>query len=132
MRSNRWASAAAWAFSSTAAAAASLSDICTVAYARAALPLDILQGVTVDTSSVSTKLVTNFTASSIFYPTSTFDYCNLTFAYSHNGIEGDIVHVQYWLPAPGQFKNRYVSTGGGGWAINSGSSSIPTGVIVGG
>lgn len=132
MRSPRWASAAALAYSATATATSSLSDICTVAYAKDALPLDVLQGVTVDPSSVSTNLVTNFTASSIFYPTSTFDYCNLTFAYSHNGIDGDIVHVQYWLPAPGQFKNRYVSTGGGGWAINSGSSSIPTGVIAGG
>ena len=117
---------------SAAAASTSLSDICTSAYAKNALPIGAIQGVTIDTSSVSASLVTNFTASSIFYPTSTFDYCNVTFAYSHDGIEGDVVHVQYWLPAPGQFKNRYVSTGGGGWAINSGSSSIPTGVIVGG
>ncbi|CAK7231234.1 hypothetical protein SCUCBS95973_007842 [Sporothrix curviconia] len=113
-------------------ATASLSDICSAAYAAAALPLDAVQGVTIDPTSVTTSLVTNFTAESIFYPTSTFDYCNLTFAYSHNGIEDDLVHVQYWLPAPGQFKNRYVSTGGGGWAINSGSSSIPTGIIAGG
>ncbi|CAK7198833.1 hypothetical protein SEUCBS139899_001500 [Sporothrix eucalyptigena] len=113
-------------------ATASLNDICSNAYAAAALPLDAVQGITINTTSVTTQLVTNFTAESIFYPTSTFDYCNLTFAYSHNGIEGDLVHVQYWLPAPGQFQNRYVSTGGGGWAINSGSSSIPTGIIAGG
>ena len=113
-------------------ATASLGEICSTAYASAALPLDVIPGVTIDPSSVTTKLVTNFTAESIFFPTSTFDYCNLTFAYSHDGIEGDLVHVQYWLPAPGQFKNRYVSTGGGGWAINSGSMSIPTGIIAGG
>ena len=113
-------------------AAASLNDICSSSYAVSALPLDAIQGVTIDTTSVTTQLVTNFTAESIFFPTSTFDYCNLTFAYSHNGIEGDIVHVQYWLPAPGQFQNRYVSTGGGGWAINSGTMSIPTGIIAGG
>lgn len=113
-------------------ATASLSDICSSSYAVAALPLDAIQGVTIDTTSVTAQLVTNFTASSIFYPTSTFDYCNLTFAYSHNGLDDDVVHVQYWLPAPGQFQNRYVSTGGGGWASNSGSMSIPTGVIVGG
>ncbi|KUM56952.1 hypothetical protein ACN42_g10245 [Penicillium freii] len=117
---------------SAAATTISLTDICTTAYTKKALPVDAIQGVTVDPFSISTSLVTNFTATNIFYPTSTFDYCNVTFAYSHDGIDGDIVHVQYWLPAPGQFKNRYVSTGGGGWAINSGSSSIPTGVIVGG
>ncbi|OJJ46791.1 hypothetical protein ASPZODRAFT_16542 [Penicilliopsis zonata CBS 506.65] len=114
------------------AAAASLSDICTDSYAQAALPLDAIDGVTIDSSSVTTSLVSNFTAESIFYPTGTFDYCNLTFAYSHNGIDGDVVHVQYWLPDPSSFKNRYVSTGGGGWAINSGTNSIPTGIIAGG
>ncbi|CAI7613324.1 unnamed protein product [Penicillium glandicola] len=128
MRYTLWASTLV----ASAAATTSLSDICTTAYAKQALPLDSLQGVTVDPSSVSTSLVTNFTAESVFYPTTTFDYCNVTFAYSHDGVDGDIVHVQYWLPAPGKFKNRYVSTGGGGWAINSGSTSIPTGVIVGG
>lgn len=130
MRYSLWASTLVLA--SAAATTTSLSDICTSAYAKKALPVDQLQGVTVDPSSISTSLVTNFTASSIFYPTTTFDYCNVTFAYSHDGIEGDIVHVQYWLPAPAQFKNRYVSTGGGGWYINSGTQSIPTGVIVGG
>lgn len=130
MRASIWTYAAVVA--SATAASTSLSDICTASYAKKALPVGAIQGVTIDSSSVSASLVTNFTASSIFYPTSTFDYCNVTFAYSHDGIDGDVVHVQYWLPAPGQFKNRYVSTGGGGWAINSGSSSIPTGVIVGG
>ena len=115
-----------------AAAATSLSSICTDAYAKKSLPIGAIDGVTIDASSVSTSLVENFTASSIFYPTTSFSYCNLTFAYSHDGIDGDIVHVQYWLPKPEDFKNRYVSTGGGGWAINSGSSSIPTGIIAGG
>lgn len=132
MRSTIWAPAVVLANAVAASAILSLSDICTDAYAKAALPIDTIDGITVDASSVSTSLVTNFTASSIFYPTSTFDYCNLTFAYSHDGIDGDVVHVEYWLPAPGKFKNRYVSTGGGGWAINSGSSSIPTAIIVDG
>lgn len=115
-----------------AASATSLSSICTDAYAKKSLPIGAIDGVTIDASSVSTSLVENFTASSIFYPTTSFSYCNLTFAYSHDGIDGDLVHVQYWLPKPEDFKNRYVSTGGGGWAINSGSSSIPTGIIAGG
>ncbi|KAJ6120545.1 hypothetical protein N7523_004825 [Penicillium sp. IBT 18751x] len=132
MRSTFLSPAAVIAYATAASAIHSLSDICTDAYTKAALPVDVIDSITIDTSSVSASLVTNFTAESIFYPTSTFDYCNLTFAYSHNGIEGDRVHVQYWLPAPGKFNNRYVSTGGGGWAINSGSSSIPTAIIVDG
>ncbi|KAJ5388938.1 uncharacterized protein N7496_000006 [Penicillium cataractarum] len=132
MRSTLLAPAVVLANAVVASATLSLSEICTDSYAKAALPIGTIDGITVDASSVSTSLVTNFTASSIFYPTSTFDYCNLTFAYSHDGVEGDLVHVEYWLPAPGKFKNRYVSTGGGGWAINSGSSSIPTAIIVDG
>jgi tannase len=124
-------SLAAVAFA-TAASATSLSSICTDAYAKKALPIGAIDGITIDSSSVSTSIVTNYTASSIFFPTDTFNYCNLTFAYSHDGIDGDVVHVQYWLPEPSKFKNRYVSTGGGGWAINSGSMSIPTGLVAGG
>lgn len=60
-----------------------------------------------------------------------YDYCNITFAYSHNGLADDVVHVTYWVPTPDKFQNRYVSTGGGGLAINSRSSSIPSGIIVG-
>ncbi|KAJ5528184.1 hypothetical protein N7513_012343 [Penicillium frequentans] len=116
----------------TAASATSLSSICTDAYAKKALPVGAIDGITIDSSSVSTSIVTNYTATSIFFPTDTFNYCNLTFAYSHDGIDGDVVHVQYWLPEPSKFKNRYVSTGGGGWAINSGSMSIPTGLVAGG
>lgn len=115
-----------------AVTAASLSDICTSSYAKTALPVDAIDGINIDISSVTASLTTNYTANSVFYPTTTFDYCNLTFAYSHNGIDGDIVHVQYWLPDPSRFQNRYVSTGGGGYAINSGNSSIPTAIIVGG
>lgn len=41
------------------------------------------------------------------------------------------MHVSYLLPAPESFEGRYVSTGGGGLAINSGSSYSPSGIIVG-
>ncbi|KAJ6103413.1 hypothetical protein N7486_005840 [Penicillium sp. IBT 16267x] len=112
----------------TAASATSLSSICTDAYAKKALPIGAIDGITM----TRLRVVTNYTATSIFFPTDTFNYCNLTFAYSHDGIDGDVVHVQYWLPEPSKFKNRYVSTGGGGWAINSGSMSIPTGLVAGG
>ena len=120
---------------STEEAAATLQDICSAAYIQPALPDGVLQGITINASSVSAQLVSNFSASSIFYPSGTFDYCNVTFAYrwvartvlvvvviplfrktakhaisSHNGLYNDIVHVSYWLPAPSNFSNRYVST----------------------
>ncbi|KAH8648478.1 Tannase/feruloyl esterase [Xylariales sp. PMI_506] len=112
--------------------ALTLDDICTVAYAQAALPAsEFIPGITIDSSSVTAVATTNYTATSIWFPTAVIDYCNVTFAYSHDGLEGDVVHVSYWLPAPEDFQNRYVSTGGGGLAINSGDTSIPTGIIVG-
>ncbi|KAI0156128.1 Tannase/feruloyl esterase [Pestalotiopsis sp. NC0098] len=115
------------------ARAATLDTICNVDYAVASLPADdFYPGITIDKSSVTTNATTGYTAESEWYPTTTIDYCNVTFAYSHDDIAGDIVHVTYWLPTPDNFQNRYVSTGGGGLAINSGTSYIPSGVIVGG
>ncbi|KAH8678036.1 feruloyl esterase-like protein B precursor [Xylariales sp. PMI_506] len=109
-----------------------LDDICTVSYAQEALPAaGFYPGITIDSSSVTTALTSDYEVSSEWYPNATITYCNVTFAYSHDGLADDLVHVTYWIPAPDEFQNRYVSTGGGGLAINSGSSYIPTGIIVG-
>lgn len=111
---------------------ASLSDICNTVYIASNLPAaDFYPGVTIDATSVSATLIQNYTAEFEWYPTTTIDYCNVTFAYSHDGIAGDRTQVMYWLPAPSQFKNRYLSTGGGGFAINSGTDYIPNGIING-
>nr|XP_036581263.1 tannase subunit protein [Colletotrichum truncatum]KAF6789531.1 tannase subunit protein [Colletotrichum truncatum] len=112
--------------------AATLSDVCTTTHAQEALPAaGTIPGITIDASSVQTAIISNTSVTSEWYPTSTIDYCNVTFAYSHDGLPNDIVHVTYWVPAPDAFQNRYVSTGGGGLAINSQSQYIPTGIIVG-
>ncbi|KAF6790737.1 tannase subunit protein [Colletotrichum sojae] len=111
---------------------ATLQDVCTASHAQEALPAaGTIPGITIDASSVQTIVVTNASFTSEWYPTSTIDYCNVTFAYSHDGLLNDVVHVTYWVPAPDNFQNRYVSTGGGGLAINSQSQYIPTGIIVG-
>ncbi|KAK4040269.1 tannase [Parachaetomium inaequale] len=116
----------------SASSSLTLSDICSTDYARGVLPdNNILPGITIDSSSVETTLVANASVSNEWYPSATIDYCNVTFAYSHNDIANNKVHVTYWLPSPSAFKNRYVSTGGGGLAINSGAGYIPSGVIVG-
>jgi tannase len=118
--------------SAIAVSAVSLDDICTTSYAQAALPAaGFYPGITIDSSSVTTSATYNSTTTNNWFPDAAIDYCNVTFAYSHDGIADDIVHVTYWLPAPSDFQSRYVSTGGGGLAINSGASYIPTGIIVG-
>ncbi|KAI2620916.1 feruloyl esterase-like protein B precursor [Hypomontagnella submonticulosa] len=111
---------------------ASLAELCTVDYAKGVLPVqDLGLGIAVDPSSVSAALTTNRSVSSPWYQSAVVEYCNVTFVYSHNGIANDIVHVSYLVPPPEKFANRYVSTGGGGLAINSGGSLSPTGILVG-
>ncbi|RDW69819.1 carboxylic ester hydrolase-36 [Coleophoma cylindrospora] len=106
---------------------AALSDICTVSTIQAALPAnDFIPGITFDASSVTAATVYNSSVSSNNYPDATIDYCNVTFAYSHAGLN-DKVQVQYWLPAT--FSNRYLTTGGFGYAINSASSNLPEAII---
>ncbi|PSR79070.1 Tannase/feruloyl esterase [Coniella lustricola] len=112
--------------------AASLQDICQASYVQSRLPTSpFISGITIDESSVSASVTLNYTTDFYWYPDTTIDYCNVTLAYSHDGIAGDKVHVSYWLPAPSAFENRYLSTGGGGFAINSGTDYIPNGIING-
>lgn len=115
------------------ARAASLASVCTTSYVTAALPTDLF-GMTIDSSSVTAAAVYNASASgSDMFPDATFDYCNVTMAYSHNGRD-DQVLLNFWVPAPDKFQNRWLSTGGAGLAINSGvttSGSLPGGVQYG-
>jgi tannase len=121
--------------SATAAHAVTLNDVCTTSYARASLPADgFYMGIIVDSASVSAIPMTNTSVSGQnMFPNAVFDYCNVTFAYSHVG-RNDQVLVNYWLPTPANFQNRYLSTGGGSLAINNGltvNGSLPGGVIYG-
>jgi len=120
------------AVSAATVRAASLADVCTKSYVQTSLPSgDFNLGISIDASSVIVNTVTNANSSgSYFYPEAVFDYCNVTFAYSHDGLN-DQVLIWYWLPAPGDFKNRFLSTGGGGYAINSGSASLAGGPVYG-
>ncbi|OJJ50236.1 hypothetical protein ASPZODRAFT_128862 [Penicilliopsis zonata CBS 506.65] len=115
-----------------AQAVASLDEVCTTAYAQSILPEDgIITGITFDASSVVASATTNYSsASSDFFPAANFDFCAIQFAYSHAGLD-DTVLLEFWLPSPVNFQNRYLSTGGGGMAINSGNDSLPGGVQYG-
>jgi tannase len=108
-----------------------LNEVCTVEYAKPKLPSsDFIQGITFDPSTLTAVPVTNVSASSNFFSSATIEYCNVTFAYTHNGRD-DPVLVVYWLPAPDKFENCYLSTGGDGYSIYSGPQSLPGGVIYG-
>jgi tannase len=110
--------------------AATLQDVCTLSYVKQSLPINNF-GITIDPASVVVSPVTNASVNSQnFFPSARFDYCSVTLAYSHNGLN-DLVHIMYWLPAPEKFQNRYLSTGGGGLSITSGSGSLPGGIIYG-
>jgi tannase len=64
--------------------AASLASVCTTSYAVAALPLDALEGVKIDASSVTATATYNASVTgNVFYPDSTFDYCNVTVRLQH-------------------------------------------------
>jgi len=116
----------------TATLASSLHDVCTPSYVQQHLPATgYYQGVTIKTSSVTADPVTNVTVvDNDFYPDAIFDYCNVSFTYSHDGLN-DEVTLTYWLPTPSDFLNRFLATGGGGYAINSGNQSLPGGIIYG-
>lgn len=122
----------AWkmAIMASVTSATSLNNICTVSNIQAALPADnFITGVTFNPSSVTAALVYNSTVTgSDNYPDATISYCNVTFSYSHAGLD-DTVLVQYWLPS--NFSNRYLTTGGFGYAINSASSNLPEAIIYG-
>ncbi|PYH64324.1 tannase and feruloyl esterase [Aspergillus vadensis CBS 113365] len=118
-----------------AAHATSLSDICNDAYIKAALPADgTFQGISMISSSVSTTIHSNVSiSSSNFYPAATISYCDVTFNYTHTG-RNDRVALTYWLPAPADFKNRFLTTGGEAYDINESSStsgSLPGGLMYG-
>lgn len=113
------------------AQAATLGDFCTVSRAKAAVPSSgLLPGIITSGSVVTANPVYNVTVTDeVYYPDATFDYCNVTMTYSHNG-KDDKVLLNFWLPTPEKFQNRWVSTGGFGFAINV-EETLPGGVIYG-
>lgn len=118
------------------ARAITLDYVCTSSYVAAHLPASGYYGdyaISVNTDSVTANPVTNYTVGPVdspMFPAANFDYCNVTFTYSHDG-RGDAVLLTFWLPTPDAFQNRYLATGGGGYAINSRLGSLPGGVMYG-
>lgn len=104
---------------------------CTTSFVADALPLDVINGITFNSDSVTVGAMLGYSVTGAnFQPDAEFDFCNVTFTYTHVGRD-DTVTLTYWLPAPQDFQNRYLSTGGGGYAINSGNSGLSMGVPFG-
>lgn len=119
------------AASAVAANVVSLSSVCSDDNIIAALPADdIYQGITIDRTYATSNVVTNSSVSGNFFPDAIIDYCNVTVAYSHSGRD-DRVLLQFFLPAPSNFQNRWLSNGGGGLAIYAGEQTLPGGIIYG-
>lgn len=79
--------------SGVAAQNSTLSSVCTVEYVQSVLPAtNFVQGVAVDVDSVTASAVTNYTvaASDGILGGSGYDFCNITFSYTHTGLNDTV------------------------------------------
>jgi tannase len=67
--------------------ATTLADTCTVTHVQASLPINgTLSGLEFDSTSVTAGPVYSAsTRAQEFFPDATYDYCNVTLCYSHDG-----------------------------------------------
>ncbi len=79
------------------------------------------------TSVVAVPRINVSVEGSVTYPDTVIEFRDVTFAYTHTGRDY-MVQARYWMPAPNIFQNSYLSTGGGGFAINFGKQSLPGGL----
>lgn len=109
----------------------SLNSLCSPKYVASVLPTsDFGLGISI-AKNVSASPVFNYSSpSQVFFPGSTIDFCNVTLSYSHNGLNDEVL-LRIWLPSPEKFEKRWLSTGGGGYAINSEERDLPGGVMYG-
>ncbi|CRG86551.1 hypothetical protein PISL3812_03559 [Talaromyces islandicus] len=100
-----------------ATAASSLADVCTVSNVQSALPSNgTLLGINLLPSTVTASALYN--QSSGTGSSGTYNYCNVTVAYTHTG-KGDNVVLKYAFPSPSDFKNRFYVAGGGGFSLST-------------
>ncbi|KAJ5106618.1 hypothetical protein N7456_003293 [Penicillium angulare] len=109
---------------SSTVGAVTMQHVCTSQYVAANLPANgTILGISIDLSSVTAGRIDAIDGNS------RLSACDVNFAYTHDGF--DRTNVNYWLPSPANFLNRYVSTGGEGWNITENNSSLPTGIEYG-
>ena len=73
--------------------ASSLANVCTTSYIQSALPLDAVSGITLDSNSITANAVYNYTseAGDLWIGGKGLDFCNVTLAYTRNGISNSTV-----------------------------------------
>ncbi|KAH8651025.1 Tannase/feruloyl esterase [Xylariales sp. PMI_506] len=123
---------AAAGFAAANAAAPDLNEVCTLQYVKSVLPVDAIPGITILENTLAVNAIGKFTleASPGIVEATTAGVCNVTFGYTHVG-KNDKTNVWFYLPAPSEFKNRYLATGGGGFSITSGASALEAGIPYG-
>ncbi|CAK7205094.1 hypothetical protein SEUCBS139899_007859 [Sporothrix eucalyptigena] len=118
---------------SSQTAATGLSAVCTKENVQSVLPASTsIEGLVLVPASVTANAVTNYSipASEQTPGQSHIDFCNITVSYHHAGSNA-ITNLWYWLPVPEAFQNRFLATGGGGYAITSGQRGLGTGLVYG-
>ncbi|KAJ5913924.1 tannase and feruloyl esterase [Penicillium tannophilum] len=107
-----------------AASATSLSKACTKEFVKSNLPTSddkIPLGITIDESSVTANTYRNYSVTdATFWENVNIDFCEVSFAYSHDNQDDKIV-VEYWMPLAENFQNRFLATGGAAYQISNGS-----------
>lgn len=84
--------------SGVAAQNASLASVCTVEYVQSVLPAtNFIEGVAVDVNSVTASTVTNYTVTATdgMLGGSGYDFCNVTFSYTHTGLDDTVSFLLY-------------------------------------
>ncbi|CAI7581821.1 unnamed protein product [Penicillium pancosmium] len=107
-----------------AASATSLSKACTKDFVKSNLPTSddkIPFGITIDDNSITTNTYRNYSVTdATFWENVNIDFCEVSFAYSHDNQDDRIV-VEYWMPLAENFQNRFLATGGSAYEISNGS-----------
>ncbi|KAF2002418.1 tannase-domain-containing protein [Amniculicola lignicola CBS 123094] len=102
---------------------ASLSDVCTLANVKAALPTDgSINGINLLPDTLTVNSVVNATAggapSGTMGATAALTYCNITVSYTHTD-KNDSIPIIFALPQPSDYQNRFYLAGGGGYSLSS-------------
>lgn len=98
--------------SDNSSTSSSLDDLCSVSRVRDSLPLN---GTLLGIDMIPTSVEVNVAESS------NYSYCNISVSYAHTG-KDDVVVLNYALPDPSNFKNRFYVAGGGGYSLSSSST----------
>lgn len=112
----------------TAASASSLTNLCSTSNIKSALPT--VTGLVFGDVTASAVYNASVTAGNNYPGITGRNYCNVTVNYHHSD-KSDSVNVWYYFPEQSQFKGRFLATGGGGYAINSGASGLEGGLVYG-